>query len=392
MRILHTADWHVGRQLAGRSFLGDQKRVLTEIAEIARRESVDVVVIAGDLYDRANPGEDAVQVLGDHLEAICRIAPVIAIAGNHDSGPRLDFGRGLLRGGRLHLAGTAFDRPETVCIPDQHGEVSFHLMPYATPERVRAARQDPDIRSHADATRARIEAIGDERRDRAVLVGHLFVTGGQPTESSERDISVGGVSDVPSAVFESFQYTALGHLHRPHSLGEGRRLRYAGSPIAYSFGEQGGAKSVSIVDLDASGGIEVEEVPLLTAPAVVVRRGAFDELMASLKAECSTADPDGVPTLIRVELSDQVPIPDAFGKLRSVHPGVIELGFDRLAAGSAVAGQHAAEDLRTRSPQDFLTRFFDDARLSESQPDLDGEIRSLGRALMEEILHDGGEA
>lgn len=398
MRFLHTADWHVGRQLAGRSFLDDQDRVFTEIAEVARTRRVDAIVIAGDLYDRANPAEDAVGLLDRHLAAMCDIAPVIAIAGNHDSGPRVDFGRSLMREGRLHLSGTAWAQPETVRLCDDHGDVSFHLMPYATPEQVRSARQDPSIRSHEDATRRRIDAIAEERSNRAVLVGHLFATGGQATESSERDISVGGVSMVPLDVFESFQYTALGHLHRPHALGDDRRVRYAGSPIAYSFGETGGAKGVSIVELDGVGGITVEEIDLLTAPRLEVLTGTFDEVRDRLGKLSAVAAASAPPTLIRIELEDAIPIPDAFSKLRSVHRDVLELAFTRSAVGHRVAGTHRAADVQRRSPQEFLANFLEEAfpLPAEGEADADtaliAEIHARGRSIMERVIGEGGVA
>src|SRR4051794_10765215 len=244
MRLLHTSDWHIGRSLHGADLLADQEAVLGGLADVVNAESVDVVLVAGDVYDRAVPSADAQAVL-DRVVArlLAAGATVVLTPGNHDSARRLGTFSGLLAVAGLHVRTAVPRLDEPLLLPDEHGEVAIYGLPFLEPEVARFELGVPGVRSHAGVVG---EAMDRVRGDlflrpgvRSVVLAHAFVGGGEPSDS-ERDICVGGVDLVPAAAFDGVDYVALGHLHRPQTLSS--RLRYSGSPLAYSFGEAGQQK------------------------------------------------------------------------------------------------------------------------------------------------------
>src|SRR3954453_9395609 len=287
MRLLHTSDWHIGRSLHGTDLLAEQEAVLGGLAEVVVGEAVDVVLVAGDVYDRAVPSADAQAVLSRVVARLRRAgATVVLTPGNHDSARRLGTFSELLAAGGLHVRAETPRLDEPVLLADAHGDVAIYGLPYLEPEVARfelglGGRGTGTARSH-EAVLA--EAMDRVRADlflrpgvRSVVLAHAFVGGGQPSKS-ERDISVGGVDLVSSAVFDGVDYVALGHLHRPQTLTP--RLRYSGSPLAYSFGEAGQAKQGWLVDLDAAGLAGVRAVGLPVPRELTVLTGTLAELLA----------------------------------------------------------------------------------------------------------------
>lgn len=238
MRILHTADWHLGRNLHRASLHEDQGHALSQICDIARQERPDCVVVAGDIYDRAIPPVDAVHLLNWTLQELAGGIglPVILIAGNHDSGLRLDFARDLLRLSGLHIFGAPDSTPGCVTLTDAHGPVQFWALPWIDPVEARHHFGDSDVQSHERALQLCIDSIEPVRDPacRSVLIAHAFVGGASICDQSERKLIVGDAGQVSAELFEGFDYVALGHMHRPqHVVRE--TIRYAGSPLAYSF-------------------------------------------------------------------------------------------------------------------------------------------------------------
>ncbi|MFM1996458.1 MAG: hypothetical protein RLZZ111_845 [Planctomycetota bacterium] len=375
MRFLHTADWHLGRVLAGFDLLDAQRHALDALVGIAADEKPEAIVIAGDIYDRSVPSEDAVRAFDDILMRLAAIAPVLAIAGNHDSGGRIDFARRLLRRAGVHIAGTARDGIERVDLVDDHGPIAFHLMPYATPEEVRSDLARDDIRSHDDATRARIATADLSGTSRHVLVGHLFAQGGRETKDSERDISVGGISTVDPAVFAPFAYTALGHLHRPHSVGSDR-VRYSGSPARYSFAEEDHDKTVSLVEIDAAGGVTMREIPLPQKYGMRTLRGSFEAICGGVAAD-ARRDLD----LVRILITDPIMVPAAHDQLRKAYPHL--LAFAVEPPTTPAAARTAAPEFKQQGEHEFVAKF-----LADRYPDaLSDDIGRLARECMERAIH-----
>lgn len=228
MRLLHTADWHLGRLLHRVPLLDAQAAVIDHLVELAREEQVDAIVLAGDVFDRALPPVEAVQLAGEALRRLAEVAPVIAISGNHDSAQRLGFAADLIAAGGVHLRTDPARCHEPVLLEDADGPVAFYGLPYLDPDLARGPL-GVEERSHeavlgAAMARVRADLVGrtddDGRAPRAVVVAHAFVQGGETSES-ERDISIGGAQTVSPQLFDGVAYTALGHLHRPHVVGAG---------------------------------------------------------------------------------------------------------------------------------------------------------------------------
>jgi exonuclease SbcD len=375
MRILHTADWHLGRVLGGLDLIPAQRHAIEGIIAIAADTRSDVIVVAGDLYDRAVPGEEAVGLLDDALRRLGEIAPVLAIAGNHDSGARLDFGGAFFRRAGVHIAGRPRACPLRVDLADAHGPVAFHLLPFATPADARYVTGCDHLPSHEAATAALLAGADTSAGGRHVLVGHLFVQGGESSDS-ERDISVGGVATVPTGLFAPFHYTALGHLHRPHALADGR-IRYAGSPARYSFSEEHQCKTVALVTLDAAGGASVEELALPTLHGMRTLRGRFDDLVRA-----AAADADRERDLIRVEVVDPIVPPGARERLRALYPLLLEFRVEAPGRGPADGARPALDDLARSSPHAFVERFLADRYPGAA----DDAVRALARECMEQAI------
>lgn len=263
MRFLHTADWHLGRYFHGSSLVEDQAHVLDQLVELARCERVDAVLIAGDVYDRAVPPADAVALLDDVLARLVLGAgiKVVLVAGNHDSADRVGFAGRVAERQGLVLRGT-LNHLTPVVLQDGHGEVAIHPLPYVEPAFARALPGAEGVHDHQGAMAAVLQQVRSRfvAGQRNVLVGHAFVAGGSASDS-ERPLSVGGSGSVSANTFEGFDYVALGHLHRPQSVGS-ERLQYSGSLLKYSFNEVDHVKSVSLVEFGADSSVVVQRIPL----------------------------------------------------------------------------------------------------------------------------------
>ncbi|HEV7720949.1 MAG TPA: exonuclease SbcCD subunit D [Iamia sp.] len=331
MRVLHTSDWHLGRLFHGASLLADQERALARVAAIARERAVDVVVVAGDLYDRAIPPADAVDLLAQVLQELrAGGAQVVAITGNHDSPNRVGALDPLLRAGGVTLRGR-FDAAAPVVVPATDGgpDLVVHPVPYLEPlaaplvpragGRPRRATQHEVLGRALDAVRAELAERGPVR---SVVVAHAFVAGAAPSDS-ERELSVGEVDRVPTSVFDGVTYTALGHLHRPQEVGP--RAAYSGSLLPYSFSETS-PSSVRVVELAADGSIEAEVVALGCERPVATIEGRLDALLSDPAHRAAEG------AWVRARLRDEVLPRHAMARLRDRFPHTLMLEHVRPAA------------------------------------------------------------
>ena len=352
MKLLHTADWHLGRYLHGQSLLVDQEHVLDQLISLAQQEQVDIVLIAGDVYDRSVPPAEAVALLDgilSHLVVECNI-PVILIAGNHDSAERIGFGSRVCNARGLHLRGT-LDDLSPVVLEDEHGEIAFFPLPYAEPIFARTLPGGEHITDHQSAMshiagllRAQIKP-----GQRSVLVGHTFVTGGSESDS-ERPITVGGSGMVSTDTFAGFDFVALGHLHRPQTFAD--RIHYAGSLLKYSFNEVDQPKSVSIIEIDAAGTPRIDRRPLSHLHDVRIISGTLAELLQHPDPARSNED------YLCALLTDTDPLLEPMARLREVYPNMMELQFARQVM--ELAPGQAAVNHRSRNPDELFKSFFRD--------------------------------
>ncbi len=284
MRLLHTSDWHLGRRLCDTSLLDDQAHVLEQIFLVLRDEKVDALLVAGDIYDRSVPPEEAVGLFSDFLSRVSRDlqTTVVAISGNHDSPERLGFGADILARGRVHLR-TAFEqRAAPVMLETKRARAAIYALPYLDPQVARALLHDDAITGHDAAVRGALVAAKAHRLqnpvDHAVLMAHLFARGGLESVDSERPLVVGGAAHVGADALDGFHYVALGHLHAPQVVGGRDDIRYSGSPLRYSFGEARQKKGVELVEF-ILGRPTVRTLPLTARRDLVRIEGTFDELL-----------------------------------------------------------------------------------------------------------------
>lgn len=322
MKVFHTADWHLGKLVQGVYMTEDQHFILEQFIEAVKIEQPDVVIIAGDLYDRAVPPTEAIHLLNEVLDTIVLQLgiPVLAIAGNHDSPSRLDFGSKLMEKNGYHIVGQLTESLEPVILHDEHGEVHFHLVPYCDPSLVRTIFNDDDVRTHHDAMQKIIEQITKKMDPNArhIFVGHAFVTPfgeeQENTSDSERPLSIGGAEYVDAHLFEKFHYTALGHLHQAHYVGN-ETIRYAGSILKYSISEEHHNKGFTIVELDEHGQVTIDKRSLQPKRDMWTVEATLEELLTHPVNE----------DYVFVHLTDETPILSPMEKVRSVYPNALHI-------------------------------------------------------------------
>ncbi|MFD5750549.1 exonuclease SbcCD subunit D [Streptomyces sp. NPDC127033] len=324
MRFLHTSDWHLGRSFHRVNLLDAQAAFLDHLVAAVRTHDVDAVLVAGDVYDRAVPPLAAVELFDRALHRLAGAGvPTVMISGNHDSARRLGVGAGLMERAGIHLRTDPAGCATPVLLSDAHGEVAFYGLPYLEPALVRAEFEAPKAGHEAvlgaAMERVRADLAARAPGTRSVVLAHAFVVGGAPSDS-ERDITVGGVAAVPAGVFDGVDYVALGHLHGSQTLTE--RVRYAGSPLAYSFSEAGHRKTMWLVDLGPAGEIDARRIDCPVPRSLARIRGPLDELL-------------GDPALARHEeswveatLTDAVRPAEPMARLAARFPHTISLVFD----------------------------------------------------------------
>jgi exonuclease SbcD len=406
MRFLHTSDWHLGRSFHGASLLEEQAAALARIVELAREGEVDAVLIAGDIYDRAIPPAEAVRLFTDTLAQLRQTgAAVVAIAGNHDSHVRVSVYDPLLSALGVSIRGDVRRADQPVIVSPRRGgaPVAIYPLPYLDPAvdgpvfAAEAASGDfaqggrlapgdshepeedpltpPTVRlRHEDVTRL---ALARLRRDlqtrpghRSVVVAHTFVAGGEPCES-ERELTVGNVDRVSVEAFAGFDAVALGHLHRPQEL-DGPRLAYCGSPLPYSFSEEGQRKSVRLVELEANGVPRAEQVPLAVGRPLATMEGGIEQLLRDPALEALKG------ARVRVILSDESLPLQAKARLQRRFPHIAEIRHRPPLAEHCSTSERHRRVRQAASPLDLLTAFFTD---QQGRPATAIEEQLLRRAL-----------
>lgn len=360
MRILHTSDWHLGRSFHREGMLEHQAAFVDHLLDVVESERVDLVVLAGDVYDRALPPVDAVRLAN---EAFSRLAAsrarVVVTSGNHDSAHRLGFGADLIDAAGVHLRTRASGVGTPVLLEDAHGPVAVYGLPYLDPDHLREPWALP-ARSHEAALaeamrRVREDLSGRPAGTRSVVLAHAFVAGGATevmASDSERDISVGGISIVPASVFDGVDYAALGHLHGRHTLTGS--VRYSGSPLAYSFSEATHRKGSWLVDLDRDGLGAAEFVDAPVPRRLARLRGRLDDLLDDRTLGGHEQ------SWLQVTLTDPVRPRQAMERLRARFPHTLLLAFE--PDGGAAPGAPAARPTHGRSDHEVALDFVTEVR------------------------------
>lgn len=353
-------DWHIGKLVNGFYMTEDQEYILEELCKAIEEKKPDVLLIAGDLYDRSVPPVQAVELLNRYLRKIVKDlnTKIIAIAGNHDSNERIDFASSLLCDSGLYIYGNLKRNIDKITLEDEHGKVNFYPIPYADVPVVRELFKDENIKNYDLAMAKIMEEIDKDfnSNERNIAIAHGYITkvneeGIEKLEESESEkpLSIGGTDFISHKHFERFNYTALGHLHGPQRVGC-EKIRYSGSLMKYSFSEVNQRKGITIVDIDENGEVNIEIYDLKQRRDFRIKKGTLEELLKDYKNENNE-------DYIKVILEDKGEILDPMAKLRAVYPNVMELiREEKLSKRSN--NEVLANDIKKKSKVDLFKNFY----------------------------------
>lgn len=371
MKFLHISDIHLGKRLFGCSLAVDHEHILNQILALAARSDVDAVLIAGDVYNRSSPQPDAITQFSTFLTALAALSkPVLIIRGNHDGEAQLAYAAPILAAANIHINEIFSGSTTRVVLSDAHGPVHIHLLPFIKPAQARKFFPDEKIETYADAVSAVLAHADIDPAARNILVTHQYVLGAQTSDSEER--SIGGVDQIPPAVFSAFDYVALGHLHKSQTLAHGR-IRYCGAPLVFSFDECSQNKSATIVTIGRKGvPNDFEYIPF--EPLHPCRRleGALAELCAQPRSE----------DYVQIHLTDKIRPLDPVGTLKLTYPNLLNLTFAHAEAGENVESVQEFEP--ALSPLEHFISFYTS---QNGQPPSDAQI-DIVREIIQEGVHE----
>lgn len=376
MKFFHLSDLHIGKRLFAFSLIEDQRYILNQIIRAARQQQPDAFLLAGDIYDKAIPSAEAVQLFDGFLTQLAETGkPIFIISGNHDCTERLSFGAGMLKKSRVYLSPVYNGQITPVTLCDAYGELDVYLLPFIKPHTVRPLFPDREIETYQDAMAAVLSALRLNPARRNILLAHQFVAGAVPSDSEE--LSVGGTEQVTAALFADFDYVALGHIHRSQPVTR-PTVRYCGTPLAYSFSEAGQEKSITIADLKEKGRTEISQIPLTPLRRLREIRGSYMEI-TDRRNYSGTALND----YVHIILTDETDVPNAIGKLRSIYPNIMQLSYDNRRTRAAVPA-----DLPQKERQKTPLELFDALYTLQNNTPLNNEQRQYLQELINRIWEE----
>lgn len=379
MKFLHLSDLHIGKRVNEYSMIEDQRYILTEIINIIDDEKPDAILIAGDIYDKSVPPTDAVELFDEFIYKLSkRNLKTFIISGNHDCAERLSFASRLIKESGVYLSPVYDGKVSPIALDDEYGKINIWMLPFIKPAHVRRYFEEKTIESYTDALKTVIDAMNINTNERNILITHQFVTGAERSESEE--ISVGGTDNVDASVFNVFDYTALGHIHRPQNC-TSEKIRYSGTPLKYSFSESADKKSVTVTELKEKGNLIIKTVPLIPMRDMVEIKGKYEEIMLRDFYTDTSYGED----YVHITLTDEEDIPDAAGKLRTVYHNLMKLDYDNIRTRSTNTIDGAC-DIEKKSQYEHFSEFYEK---QNNQPMNDSQIKFI-KKLIEEIWE--GEA
>lgn len=387
MKLIHTADLHIGKSVCEHSMLDEQRHILAEILNAVETEKPEALLVAGDVYDKSVPSADAVAVLDDFLVKLSKTGTkVFVLSGNHDSAERLAFGGRLMNDRGVYMSQVYSGSFVPVTLKDGLGEVDVWMLPFVRPATVRACLESDEARDqvtdYTSAMRMAIAQMHFTPGRRNVLLAHQFVTGAERSDSEE---NVGGLDNVDASVFEGFDYVALGHIHKPQNVALDAagtaRVRYSGTPLKYSLSEAKHKKSLTVIELGvkADAGLSelaVREIPLMPKHDVREIRGTFAELVSPDFQRKQLADGLKLDDYVYVKLTDENDVPDAALKLRGIYPNLMMLDYDN----ERTRNQHIAVGegkVEQKTPMELFSEFFADMTKRELNEEESEFVRDM---------------
>ena len=374
MKFIHLSDLHIGKRVNEYSMLEDQEYILNQIINIIDEQSPDGVFIAGDVYDKSVPPAEAVAVFDEFLvELSKRDLCVFVISGNHDSPERIAFGGRLMEASKIYMSPVYNGEVAPIVMEDEYGKLNIWMLPFVKPVHVRKFNEDAEISTYTDAMRIVVEKLNIDPDERNIMITHQFVTGADRTESEE--ISVGGTDNVDVSVFELFDYTALGHIHRPQNCSS-EKVRYSGTPLKYSFSEARDNKSITVVELREKGDLSVDAVPLKPMRDVVEIKGKYNDIILRDFYKSTSYQED----YTHITLTDEDDIPDAIGRLRAVYHNLMKLDYDNLRTRN-MNSIDGADNTEKKTPYEHFSEFYEK---QNNQP-MNDDQSDFMKKLIEEI-------
>lgn len=393
MKFFHLSDLHLGKRLNNYSLYEDQKYILKKIMEYAEAEKPDAVLIAGDVYDKAVPPAESVTLLDDFLTALAdQKIPVLLISGNHDSAERNAYGARLFKERGIYLSRMYDGKKDVVVLEDAYGPVNFYLLPFIRAAHVRRAligddfseemllesnEKEEEIKNSEDAVRKAISLMEVNPSERNVILSHQFVTGASVSDSEEGSY-VGGIDNVGAEVFDDFDYAALGHIHKPQQMKEGR-VRYCGTPLKYSVSEEKDEKSITVVELKEKGNISYRFLPLEPLHELKKLKGTFQELIQEEVWKEHEND------YVQICLTDEQEIPDCMRRLKNYYKLLLGLEYDNTRTRANAVLERGIEDIK-KNPMELFAEFF----LTMNANSMTEEQSALVNRLITEIQEGEG--
>lgn len=351
MKILHLADLHIGKRVNGFSMIEDQEYILNEILKIIIEKSIEVVLIAGDVYDKTVPSAEAVAVFDDFLARLSgKNLQVFVISGNHDCAERIAFGGKIMSQSKVYMSPVFTKDIKPIIINDDYGEINVYLLPFIKPIHVRVEYKDEVIENYNDAVKLVISNLNIDKEKRNILVAHQFISGSERSDSEE--ISVGGTENVAPEILKDFDYVALGHLHKAQKIVK-ETIRYSGTPLKYSISEANHKKSVTIIEMNDKNDVNIELIPLKPIRDIIVIKGEFETVTSKeYYGEFNLDD------YFHITLTDEQDVKDAMNKLRMVYKNLMKLDYDntRTKTNNIINNEQRQSNI---SPFEIASEFYE---------------------------------
>lgn len=389
MKFIHTSDWHLGKSIHETSLLEDQKYALESLIELIKIEKPNAVIIAGDIYDRAVPPKEAIDLFDDVIyEIVINMKiPILSIAGNHDSSQRLEYGSRIFSKENMYIEGKLKETSKVVSFLDEYGKINFYLSPFADVSEARSIYKNNDIKNYEDLYRSTLENIELNKSERNVFIGHGFITNfneenlkcEDEISQSVRPLSIGTIEYVSADIFDDFDYVALGHLHKPQKV-KREEVRYSGSLLKYSFSEVNQQKSVTVVEINDKNNVIVRKEQLKILREMKSIKGTIDQLISLGRENRSKNKNEIDESYIIASLEDEDVVYDAIGRLRAIYPNVLRIEYPNRIM-SRRQGEDKDDELvsnrKNKSDMELFKDFYHDITgisCSKEKMDIAGEV------------------
>lgn len=375
MKFIHLSDLHIGKRVNEFSMIEDQKYILLEILSIIEKEEANAVLISGDIYDKSQPSNEAVNLFDEFIFRLSKLnVKTYIISGNHDSAEKLSFAYRFIEKSNVFISPVYNGEIKKHTLLDEWGKVNIYMLPFIKPINVKLQFEDEEISSYTDAIKVAIKHMDVNENERNIILSHQFVTGAIRSDSEE--ISLGGTDNVDVCAYDSFDYVALGHIHSPQKLVRDT-VRYSGTPLKYSFSECRHNKSVTVVEMKEKGNVSITQIPLVPMREMVEIKGKYDEVMAKSFYENLNADKD----YFHITLTNEEDVADALLKLRTVYKNVMKLDYDnKRTRAAATVG---ATVNQSKSPLELFDELYEMQNGAKPSEEQDAVLLSLIKEIWE---------